>query len=75
MKKNIATLPLIEAFRADDECPFCYLERAQAKSFSLFKQCAKLFIFAVQVKKSIQVAVINLINIITDMPPSLQNDV
>ena len=28
MKKNIATLPLIEAFRADDECPFCYLERA-----------------------------------------------
>lgn len=28
MKKDISTLPLIEAFRADDECPFCYLERA-----------------------------------------------
>lgn len=28
MKKNIATIPLIDAFRADDECPFCYLERA-----------------------------------------------
>lgn len=28
MKKDIATLPLIEAFRAGDECPFCYLERA-----------------------------------------------
>ena len=28
MKKDISTLPLIEAFRVDDECPFCYLERA-----------------------------------------------
>lgn len=28
MKKDISTLPLIEAFHADDECPFCYLERA-----------------------------------------------
>ncbi len=28
MKKDISTLPLIEAFRAGDECPFCYLERA-----------------------------------------------
>lgn len=28
MKKDISTLPLIEAFQTDDECPFCYLERA-----------------------------------------------
>ena len=28
MKKSIATLPLMEAFRAGSECPFCYLERA-----------------------------------------------
>ncbi len=27
MKENIATIPLTDAFRADDECPFCYLER------------------------------------------------
>ena len=28
MKENIATIPLIDAFKADDECPFCNLERA-----------------------------------------------
>ncbi len=28
MKGNIATLPLIDAFRAGDECPFCNLERS-----------------------------------------------
>lgn len=27
MKENIATIPLIDAFSADDECPFCHLER------------------------------------------------
>lgn len=27
MKENIATIPLIDAFHAKDECPFCYLER------------------------------------------------
>jgi len=27
MKTNIYTLPLIDAFKADDECPFCYIER------------------------------------------------
>lgn len=27
MKENIATFPLIDAFNAKDECPFCYLER------------------------------------------------
>ncbi len=27
MKENIATIPLIDAFKANDECPFCYLER------------------------------------------------
>ncbi|MBR1390836.1 MAG: hypothetical protein IJ567_05215 [Lachnospiraceae bacterium] len=27
MKENIATIPLTDAFRAADECPFCYLER------------------------------------------------
>ncbi len=27
MKENIATIPLIDAFKADDECPFCFLER------------------------------------------------
>ena len=28
MKENIATIPLIDAFKAGDECPFCNLERA-----------------------------------------------
>ena len=27
MKENIATIPLMDAFNAKDECPFCYLER------------------------------------------------
>lgn len=27
MKENIATIPLMDAFQAKDECPFCYLER------------------------------------------------
>ena len=27
MKENISTIPLMDAFHADDECPFCYLER------------------------------------------------
>lgn len=27
MKENIATIPLIDAFKAEDECPFCFLER------------------------------------------------
>lgn len=27
MKENIATIPLIDAFHAGDECPFCNLER------------------------------------------------
>ena len=27
MKETIATIPLMNAFHADDECPFCYLER------------------------------------------------
>ena len=27
MKENISTIPLIDAFRANDECPFCNLER------------------------------------------------
>ena len=26
MKETIATIPLMNAFHADDECPFCYLE-------------------------------------------------
>lgn len=28
MKEDIATIPLMDAFGANDECPFCYLERA-----------------------------------------------
>ena len=28
MKENLATLPLIDAFNANDECPFCNLERS-----------------------------------------------
>ena len=28
MNKNIATVPLTEALRAGDECPFCNLERS-----------------------------------------------
>ena len=27
MKENIATIPLMDAFHAEDECPFCNLER------------------------------------------------
>lgn len=27
MKENIAIIPLLDALRAGDECPFCYLER------------------------------------------------
>ena len=27
MKENIATIPLMDAYQAKDECPFCYLER------------------------------------------------
>lgn len=27
MKENIATIPLMDAFLAGDECPFCFLER------------------------------------------------
>lgn len=27
MKEDISTIPLIDAFKAKDECPFCYLER------------------------------------------------
>lgn len=27
MKENIATIPLMDALNANDECPFCYLER------------------------------------------------
>lgn len=27
MKENIYTIPLMDAFKADDECPFCFLER------------------------------------------------
>ena len=27
MKETIYTIPLNDAFKADDECPFCYLER------------------------------------------------
>ena len=28
MKETIATIPVMDAFSAQDECPFCYLERA-----------------------------------------------
>lgn len=27
MKETVATIPLMDAFRAGDECPFCFLER------------------------------------------------
>lgn len=27
MKESIYTIPLIDAFRAEDECPFCFIER------------------------------------------------
>ena len=27
MKEKIYTIPLMDAFRADDECPFCFIER------------------------------------------------
>ena len=28
MKEELYTIPLMDAFRAEDECPFCYIERA-----------------------------------------------
>lgn len=27
MKESIYTIPLMDAFRSEDECPFCFLER------------------------------------------------
>ena len=27
MKETVATIPLMDAFHAKDECPFCFLER------------------------------------------------
>ena len=27
MKEKIYTIPLMDAFRAQDECPFCFIER------------------------------------------------
>ena len=27
MKEKIYTIPLMDAFRADDECPFCFIEK------------------------------------------------
>ena len=27
MKEQLYTIPLMDAFRAEDECPFCYIER------------------------------------------------
>ena len=38
MKESIHTIPLTDAFKAEDECPFCYLEREaeqHAISFAL----------------------------------------
>jgi sulfur relay (sulfurtransferase) DsrC/TusE family protein len=31
MKEKLYTIPLMEAFRAEDECPFCYIERQLEK--------------------------------------------
>ena len=28
MKEDLVTIPLTDALKADDECPFCFLERA-----------------------------------------------
>ena len=40
MRENIATIPLIDAFKADGECPFCHLEReAEQHAISLFRLC------------------------------------
>lgn len=27
MKEKLYTIPLMDAFKADDECPFCFVER------------------------------------------------
>ena len=32
MKEQIHTIPVNEAFQAEDECPFCYLERMAERS-------------------------------------------
>ena len=27
MKEKLYTIPLMDAFKAEDECPFCFVER------------------------------------------------
>ena len=38
MKEDIATIPLMDAFGANDECPFCYLERAAEQHAISFRK-------------------------------------
>lgn len=43
MKESIYTIPLMDAFRANDECPFCYIERdleQHAINFALGSQAS-----------------------------------
>ena len=37
MKESIHTIPLTDAFKAEDECPFCYLER-EAEQHARFRR-------------------------------------
>ena len=43
MKENIATIPLMDAMQANDECPFCYLEReAEQHAISFIQNDVRL---------------------------------
>lgn len=43
MKESIYTIPLMDAFKANDECPFCFIERnleQHAINFALGSQAS-----------------------------------
>ena len=35
MKEKLYTIPLMDAFKAEDECPFCFVERQLEQHLSL----------------------------------------
>lgn len=42
MKEKLYTIPLMDAFKAEDECPFCFVERQleqHAMDFVLGARC------------------------------------
>ena len=34
MKEKLYTIPLMDAFKAEDECPFCFVERRSISKIS-----------------------------------------